>query len=120
MTRFSDTTRFSLSLLFFNLARLSLSSTLHLCKSLASKTLALFAMDDLFPNDDDFWDLDVASRSRPPQRPRLLDDYDYDDNERDKVYFVPYRYSIPCPAPAPLFYCFYLVGTENGFGIFVI
>lgn len=107
MTRLSLATRFSLLFFFnfnlkptrflsiLNLSRLSLS-TLHLCKSLArllaSKTLALFTMDDLFPNDDEFWDIDVGSRSRPPQRPRLLDDFDYDDIDGEKVYFVPFRY----------------------------
>lgn len=49
-------------------------------------------MDDLFPNDDEFWDIDVGSRSRPPQRPRLLDDFDYDDIDGEKVYFVPFRW----------------------------
>lgn len=34
----------------------------------------------------------MGSRSRPPQRPRLLDDYDYDDNDPEKVYFVPFRW----------------------------
>lgn len=51
-------------------------------------------MDNLIPNDDEFWDIDVGSRSRPPQRPRLLDDFDYDDNDAEKVYFVPFRYLI--------------------------
>ncbi|KAM1948144.1 hypothetical protein ACFX15_008374 [Malus domestica] len=90
---------------------LSLSSTLHLCKSLAralaAKTLALFslpfsdhdrnAMADSF-GDDSFWDLDFRPHFRS-QRPRLHDDYDDNgDNEDvlgnavDKVYLVPYRW----------------------------
>lgn len=107
MTRLSEKLR--LSLFLYNptrflspkhLAHFSVS-TLHLCKSLAralaSKTLALFTMDDPFaftPDDNDGWDFDLQSRNRA-QRPRLLEDYDEDDdvsdNAVDKVYLVPYR-----------------------------
>ncbi|KAM5559288.1 ubiquitin carboxyl-terminal hydrolase 8-like [Rosa sericea] len=114
MTRLSEKLRLSLFLLYNPtrflsppkqlLATLSVS-TLHLCKSLAralaSKTLALFfAMDDPFPfappdGDNDGWDFDLQSRNRA-QRPRLLHDYDDDDdvsdNAVDKVYLVPYRW----------------------------
>ncbi|KAM2673161.1 hypothetical protein EV2_014481 [Malus domestica] len=88
---------------------LSLSSTLHLCKSLAralaAKTPALFsphsevhhAMDGSF-GDDAFWDLDFRPHFRS-QRPRLHDDYDDNGdsdgvlgNAVDKVYLVPYRW----------------------------
>ncbi|KAK9921494.1 hypothetical protein M0R45_030003 [Rubus argutus] len=108
MTRLSEKLR--LSLFLYNptrflspkhLAHFSVS-TLHLCKSLAralaSKTLALFTMDDPFaftPDDNDGWDFDLQSRNRA-QRPRLLEDYDDDDdvsdNAVDRVYLVPYRW----------------------------
>ncbi|KAL6138277.1 hypothetical protein ACLB2K_063560 [Fragaria x ananassa] len=83
------------------------SSTLHLCKSLAralaSKTLALFSFPPMdgdsfsFPADDsaDGWDFELQSRNRA-QRPRLLLDYHLDDdvpnNAADKVYLLPYRW----------------------------
>ncbi|PON98371.1 hypothetical protein TorRG33x02_059460 [Trema orientale] len=102
MTRLSEKLRLSLLLhkptrfLSLKLSDLS-ASTLHLCKSLAralaSKTLALFTMDDVFADDIDFWDLDRSSNFRS-QRPRLLDNDDGDgdllDPEADseKVYLV--------------------------------
>lgn len=118
MTRLSEKLR--LSLFLYNptrflspkhLAHFSVS-TLHLCKSLAralaSKTLALFTMDDPFaftPDDNDGWDFDLQSRNRA-QRPRLLEDYDDDDdvsdNAVDRVYLVPYRCA-PRLSGLPLF-----------------
>lgn len=120
MTRLSEKLR--LSLFLYNptrflspkhLAHFSVS-TLHLCKSLAralaSKTLALFTMDDPFaftPDDNDGWDFDLQSRNRA-QRPRLLEDYDEDDdvsdNAVDKVYLVPYRCARPSLRLASLRY----------------
>ncbi|XP_062167750.1 ubiquitin carboxyl-terminal hydrolase 8-like [Alnus glutinosa] len=87
--------------LSLKLARISLS-TLHLCRSLAralaSKTLALFTMDDHFFSSsssssaaDDLWDLDSRYRFRPHRR-LLDDDEEDDDNAVDKVYLVPYRW----------------------------
>lgn len=88
--------------LSLKLAHLYLS-TLHLGRSfaraLASKTLALFTMDDHFffssssssAAADDLWDLDSRYRFRPHRR-LLDDDEEDDDNAADKVYLVPYRY----------------------------
>lgn len=103
MSRLSEKLRLRLLLvrptkfLSQKLACLSLA-TLHLCKSLAralaSKTLAIFTMDDLFSSaiEDDLWDIDSRYRFRP-QRRLLGDDYDDGaDNSTGKVYLVPYRY----------------------------
>lgn len=91
--------------LSLKLVHLSLS-TLHLCRSLAralaSKTLALFTMDDNFFSSsssaaaDDLWDLDSHYRFRPQRRLLDEDDDDEDANAVDKVYLVPYRY-FPLP-----------------------
>jgi hypothetical protein len=94
--------------LSLKLVHLSLS-TLHLCRSLAralaSRTLALFTMDDNFffsssssasASADDLWDLDSHYRFRPQRRLLDEDDDDDDANAVDKVYLVPYRY-FPLP-----------------------
>lgn len=100
--------------LSIKLAHISLS-TLHLCRSLAralaSKTLALFTMDDHFffssssssSAADDLWDLDSRYRFRPHRR-LLDDDEEDDDNAVDKVYLVPYRY-FPLPDFLFIFDC---------------
>ncbi|CAB4287003.1 unnamed protein product [Prunus armeniaca] len=108
MTRLSEKLRLSLFLykptrfLSLNLLpNLSLSSTLHLCKSLAralaSKTLAFFSSSSS-AMDDPYWDLDFRPSFRS-QRLRLHDDYDDDcsnddvsHNAVDKLYLVPYRW----------------------------
>lgn len=93
------------------LALVSLSTPLHLCKSLArflrSQTLPFLAMDNLFSDNTDYFadDFDSSYSLRPHRRFLQEDDHDFAD---ERVYLLPYRY-LPSPTQSSLFVSLLLV-----------
>jgi len=98
MTRLTEKLRLSFYIPTRFLSLLSLSSTLHLCKSIArflhSQTLLpFFSMDNnLFSDNVDYFSDDLDSSSYSLRLNRRLPDSDHLDFALDRVYLLPYRY----------------------------